>query len=134
MGWYREDGSLIAYPERCTLNALLHAGFIHPQQTPDKEGGEFTAYKLTDKGLRFAKARGEKMASIDEFFWTILHKHDGAHSVYIHVGKTAPDLSAIIDSDFKIGDEIIIGCHDVSDVPSEALQLTDDKLESQPSQ
>src|SRR2546423_273102 len=67
LGWFREDGSLIDYPKRRVLNALIHLGFMHPQQIPGKNGGEFTGYKLTEKGSRFVEARGDNMASTEEF-------------------------------------------------------------------
>lgn len=126
LGWFREDGSLIAYPERRTLNALLQTGFIHPKQIPGESGGEFTGYKLTDKGLCFAEARGEKMASIDEFFWTIVYEHEGVSAVYIHIGSSGPDISRIIEGDITSGDQITIGCYDIDNVPSEALLLTEE--------
>jgi len=130
LGWFREDGSLIGYPERRMLNALLHTGFIQHQQMPGKSGGEFVGYKLTDKGFRFVEARGHNVANIEEFFWTIIHEHEGSSTVYIHVDKAAPDLSRIITNGFSGGDQIIVGCYDINSVPSNSLLLTDEQLKS----
>lgn len=131
LGWFRkEDGSLIDYPKRSILNALIHLGLMRPQQMPGKSGREFTGYKLTEKGGRFVEARGDNMASIEEFFWTIIHEHEGSSIVYIHVGKDAPNLSEVIMNGFSGGDQITIGCYEIGSVPSEALSLSDEQLKS----
>jgi hypothetical protein len=127
VGWFREDGSAIDWPERHTLNALLHTGFMQPQQMSGENGDEFGGYKLTEKGLRFVELRGNNVASIEEFFWTIIHEHEGSSVVYFHVGKAGPDLSRIIANELNT-DQITIGHYEIDAVPSEALLLTDDQL------
>lgn len=131
LGWFREeDGSLIDYPKRSILNALIHLGFMQPQQIPAKNGGEFTGYKLTEKGSRFVEVRGNKVASTQEFFWTIIHEHEGSSNVYIHVENAPPNLSEIITDDFSGGDQITVGCYEIDRVPSKALLLSDEQLRS----
>lgn len=130
LGWFREDGSLIDYPKRSVLNALIHLGFMQPQQIPGQTGGEFTGYKLTEKGSRFVEVRGDNMAGTEEFFWTIIHEHEGSRAVYIHVGKAAPNLSEVITTDFSAGDQMTVGCYEIDGVPSEALLLSDEQLKT----
>ena len=127
LGWFRADGSLIDYPVRRELNALLYSGFVRQQQTPGQKGGEFTQYVLTEKGSRFTTARGYQSASIDESFWTITLERDGVSEVYIHVSANPPDISTIIQRDSKSA-KIEIHQHQLDKVPSEALLLTAKQL------
>ena len=129
LGWFRSDGSEIDYPARETVNALLHLGCIKPWQRPGANGGEFTAYKLTDKGLRYADIRGRNVASASELFWAIVCEQANGRNAYFYIGTTAPDLSQLIESDFNSGDAISISCHETDEVPSDALLLQDDQLE-----
>ncbi|HEX8708808.1 MAG TPA: hypothetical protein VF723_11240 [Pyrinomonadaceae bacterium] len=130
LGRFRDDGSLIDYPERPVLNALLNLEFVKPKQGPVANGGEFTAYKLTDKGLRYVEVRGRNMASINEIFWAIVHEHDNSNNVYFYIGTAAPDLSRLVEGNFDSGDKITITCHEIDSVPSNALLLQDDQLKS----
>jgi hypothetical protein len=130
LGWFRNDGSLIDYPERPIVNALLNLEFVKPEQVPATNGGEFTAYRLTDKGLRYVEARGRNMASINEVFWAIVHEHNHAHNIYFYIGTAAPDLSILVKSNFESGDKILLTCYEIDSVPSDALLLREEQLES----
>jgi hypothetical protein len=85
----------------------------------------------TEKASRFAAVRGNKPASIDESFWTITLERNGVTEVYIHVGASAPDISAIIQVD-SISNKLDVQQHELDKVPSEALLLTEKQLTAMP--